>query len=95
MERFFIVTYDVSDPKRWRRVFTTMKGFGAWLQLSVFQCILSPLRLKRMEYALRKIIKEGEDHVLIIDLGPAASVKPRFTSLGKGFEILERKPTIV
>lgn len=95
VERFFIVTYDVSDPKRWRRVFNTMKSFGAWLQLSVFQCVLSPIRVKRMEYALREIIKEGEDHVLIIDLGPAANVRPRFVSLGKTFQILERRPTIV
>jgi CRISPR-associated protein Cas2 len=72
-----------------------MKGFGLWLQLSIFQCILSPVKLKRMEYALHEIIKDGEDHVLIIDLGPAEHVKPRFTSLGKPFEILERKPIIV
>ena len=39
--RTHIVTYAISDTQRWRRVFKTMKGFGDWLQLSVFQCRLS------------------------------------------------------
>jgi len=34
-ERLFIVTYDISDAKRWRRVFKVMHGYGEWLQLSV------------------------------------------------------------
>ena len=36
MEHLFIISYDIADPKRWRRVFRVMKGYGAWLQLSVF-----------------------------------------------------------
>ena len=40
-ERTYIVTYDISDTRGWRRVFKTMNGFGEWLQLSVFQCQLS------------------------------------------------------
>ena len=27
-ERLFIVTYDISHPKRWRRVFKAMHGYG-------------------------------------------------------------------
>ena len=40
-ERLYIVAYDIADPKRWRRVFKVMKGYGHWLQLSVFQCRLT------------------------------------------------------
>ncbi|MCY4239233.1 MAG: CRISPR-associated endonuclease Cas2 [Rhodospirillaceae bacterium] len=43
-ERIYIVTYDISDTRRWRRVFKTMHGFGEWLQFSVFQCRLSRRR---------------------------------------------------
>jgi CRISPR-associated protein Cas2 len=35
-ERLYIITYDISDDRRWRRVFKLMKGYGRWLQLSVF-----------------------------------------------------------
>ena len=40
-DRTYIVTYDISNNKRWRRVFKTMNGFGDWVQLSVFQCRLT------------------------------------------------------
>jgi CRISPR-associated protein Cas2 len=43
-ERLFIVTYDISDQRRWRRVFEAMHGYGEWIQLSVFQCRLSRRR---------------------------------------------------
>ena len=33
-ERLYIVAYDIAEPKRWRRVFKVMKGYGHWLQLS-------------------------------------------------------------
>ena len=40
-QRLYIVAYDIADTKRWRRVFKLMKGYGEWVQLSVFQCRLS------------------------------------------------------
>ena len=68
-ERTYIVTYDISDTRRWRRVFKTMNGFGEWLQLSVFQCRLSRRRRAELETRLRELIKAGDDHVLVIDIG--------------------------
>lgn len=94
-ENLFIVTYDISDPKRWRRVFKLMKGFGEWLQLSVFQCRLSTRRHAELIALLDGIIHHDHDHILMLDLGPADSVKPRVTSLGKAFKPVEREPIIV
>ncbi|MDD4792699.1 MAG: CRISPR-associated endonuclease Cas2, partial [Firmicutes bacterium] len=42
MRRRFIVCYDISDPKRLRKMYRTMRGFGDPLQKSVFTCDLSP-----------------------------------------------------
>lgn len=95
MDKLFLVTYDISDQKRWRKVFKTMKGFGEWVQLSVFQCNLGPQKALEMEYALREVITEGKDHVLIIELGSANHIKPRFKSIGKQIEPLEKKAVIV
>ncbi|MBL1263951.1 CRISPR-associated endonuclease Cas2 [Candidatus Methylomicrobium oryzae] len=94
-EYLYLVTYDISDPKRWRRVFKLMKGYGDWLQLSVFQCRLSRKRHAELIALLDGIIHHTEDHVLIINVGPAESVKPQVVSLGKEFEMLERQPVIV
>ena len=35
-EHAYVVAYDIGDPKRWRRVFRLMQGYGRWLQLSLF-----------------------------------------------------------
>jgi len=75
MRRLYLVTYDVSDPKRLRKVFRTMRGFGEHLQLSVFQCDLTPMARVEMQAALEDIIHHEEDKVLIIDLG-ATEARP-------------------
>ena len=94
-EHIYIVTYDVSDTKRWRSVFNLMKGYGEWLQLSVFQCRLSRRRHAELLATLDEIILDQHDHVLMLDLGPAEKVNPRVVSLGKTFEAVAREPVIV
>ncbi len=94
-ERLYLVTYDISDPKRWRRIFNLMKGYGHWLQLSVFQCRLTARRRAEMTIRLEERIKPTEDHILILDMGPADKIKPRVESLGKSYEAPTRKATIV
>lgn len=94
-DHLWIVAYDVSDPKRWRRVFKTMKGRGEWLQLSVFQCRLSRRGMVELRAALSAIVKHDEDHVLFLDLGPADEVRPRVSTLGRAFAAVERRTIIV
>jgi CRISPR-associated protein Cas2 len=95
MEHTYLVCYDICEPRRWRKVYKTMKGYGDWLQLSVFQCRLSRENVLRLTDRLSEIVDREEDHVLIIDLGPAASVKLRVEYIGKPFEPIERKAVIV
>ncbi len=94
-ERLYIVTYDISDPRRWRRVFRLMKGYGRWLQLSVFQCRLTARRRADMAAALDRLIKREADHVLIVDIGDADRADPQIESLGRSFEAVRRQAMIV
>ncbi|MGB0722798.1 MAG: CRISPR-associated endonuclease Cas2 [Gammaproteobacteria bacterium] len=94
-ERLYIVTYDISDQKRWRAVFKLMNGYGEWLQLSVFQCRLSRKRHAELIATMDEIINHTHDHVLVMDLGPAQKVEPRVTSLGKDFQAVAKEPIIV
>jgi CRISPR-associated protein Cas2 len=94
-EHLYIVAYDISDAKRWRRVFRLMNGYGEWLQLSVFQCRLSRRRHAEMVQLLDGIIHHKEDHVITMELGPADAVRPKVVSLGKDFRPIEREPLIV
>lgn len=82
-ERLYFVVYDIGDPKRWRSVFKTMHGYGEWVQLSVFQCRLTRVRHAELIADLDNLIHHAEDHVVIIDVGPADNVKPRVVALGK------------
>ena len=95
MDHLYIVSYDISDPKRWRRIFKLMKGYGEWLQLSVFQCRLTRARLVELEANLSETINHAEDHVLLVDIGPAENVILRVRSLRKTFAVVEREAVIV
>lgn len=81
-----IVSYDIRDQRRLRRVHETMLGFGDPLQYSVFVCELSGTERILMELALRKSAKLSEDSIAIVDLGPASGIaRRRIVNLGRGF----------
>ena len=82
--RRYIITYDISNPKRLRGVARTLEGYGVRLQFSVFECLLDPTRLSKAKSALEAIIEAGEDQILIISLGPEA------TDVGLSMESLGR-----
>ena len=94
-ENLYIVAYDIAAPRRWRKVFRIMEGYGEWVQLSVFQCRLTRRRQLELKQALEEVINRAEDHVIIIDVGPAAANRPRIDSLGKSFSLIDRSPVIV
>ena len=95
-EHAYVVVYDIASASRWRSIFRTMKGYGEWLQLSVFQCRLDPTRHAEMVAMLDQIIDHDDDHVVVLDLGVADSVAPKVISLGKrGFEPIERNVVVV
>ena len=87
-------SYDISNERRWRRVFKLMRGYGR-LQLSVFQCRITALRRAEMARRLEELIHAHQDHVLILDLGPADKVDPRVESLGKTFESVRRAAVVL
>ena len=54
-ERFwYLVCYDIREPKRWRRCFKLLKGYGTSLQYSIFRCRLTRRQLERMRWELEK-----------------------------------------
>lgn len=71
MRNRYVVSYDISDAKRLRRVHRLMRGYGTPLQYSVFQCDLSPSERVLLIEALTPVIHHREDQVMLINLGPA------------------------
>ncbi len=69
MRRCYLVCYDIRDPKRLRRVFKTMKGYGEHWQFSIFFCVLKDIDRVRMQTDLETEMNLKDDQVLIVDLG--------------------------
>src|SRR5262249_18829421 len=64
----WLVAYDISDPKRLRKVALTCEDFGARTQYSVFLCRLSATDFVRLRSRLYDLIDLEEDQVQFIPL---------------------------
>lgn len=96
MRQRYVVTYDIADPGRLRRVFKLMKGYGTHLQLSVFSCDLTELTLVQLKASLMREIDAVEDAVLFIDIGPAdGRGAESFECVGRATAPPARGPRIV
>jgi CRISPR-associated protein Cas2 len=95
MRTSYLVCYDISDDRRLRKVFQTMRNFGDHLQYSVFECQFTAMDLVRCRAQLGAIINHAEDQVLFVSLGPAEGRGDRvITALGKPYTNLD-SPCIV
>jgi CRISPR-associated protein Cas2 len=86
MRNSYIVTYDIRDPKRLRKVFKTMKDFGEHLQYSVFECQFTKSELVHCQAELAEIINHNIDQVLFVDIGPTSGRGERvISSMGQAY----------
>ena len=89
MRRRYLVTYDVSDAKRLRKVFRSMHGFGNAVQYSVFLCDLSTTERQLLREKLTAILNLREDRALIVDLGEVGAVNgAAFDVMGRQFDAM-------
>jgi len=96
MRHSYLVTYDVSDPKRLRKVHKLLLGYGDHVQLSVFRCELNHRELVELRTKLSDIIHAGEDQVLLASLGLVEGrAKDAVQALGKPYLDPERLAVVV
>ncbi len=65
--RRWLVTYDVRDEKRRRKVHDAMCSFGEPLQFSVFLCDMDPMEKVALMSEHREHINHAEDSVALVD----------------------------
>lgn len=58
-----IVAYDISDPKRLRRVAKIMQDYGQRVQKSIFEVSLTYAVFKKMKFQIDNTINPAEDGV--------------------------------
>jgi CRISPR-associated protein Cas2 len=92
----FIVCYDISDDRRRTNVFNTCRGYGDWIQYSVFRCHLNRTERIELEATVRQLINHADDQVLFIDLGPVAGrALECIHAIGRGHVPPDDGPTII
>lgn len=81
-EQLWLITYDIAEPRRLRQVAKLMEEHGVRLQRSVFECLLTPTDLQRLQRRLEKEIEEEEDGIKFFPLCKRCA--QRLTELGPG-----------
>jgi CRISPR-associated protein Cas2 len=66
-KEWWLIAYDVRDPKRLRRVAKHLEGFGTRMQYSLFRARLTRREAERLRWELIEIT-EKEDDLLLLPL---------------------------
>ena len=87
-----LLTYDIRDPKRLRKVAQVLESYGARVQYSVFRCRLNKEQLEKLHWELNRIMEE-EDDLLVIPLCHQCSRKIAEHSTGDQSDWSEPPPS--
>lgn len=75
-----LVTYDIPNNKRRKKLSDFLEGYGRRVQRSVFECFLSLEEMKRLHGQLTKRVVTSEDNVRLYWIN--ANAMPRTLTLG-------------
>lgn len=97
MRRRYLVCYDIREPRRLRETHRVVCAFGEFLQYSLYVCDLSGSERIRMMDALRDVVDQRVDSLVVFDLGLAESgTSARIVhTLGPGLRLPEGGGAIV
>ncbi|KUJ94895.1 MAG: CRISPR-associated endoribonuclease Cas2 [Desulfonauticus sp. 38_4375] len=79
----YVVSYDISCPKRLNRVFNALKDFGVPVQYSVFECDLSLSQVEEMLERVSAILDLEEDSLLLYPVCKVCRQKTKISGIGE------------
>jgi CRISPR-associated protein Cas2 len=56
IRHWYLVCYDIRCPKRWRKAYKLLNGYGERVQYSIFRCRLSQRDREKLRWELEKIL---------------------------------------
>ncbi len=80
---FFLLTYDIADPKRLAKVAKAMEAVGERVQDAVFEAYLNDVELDKLLKKVQKVMKAEEDSLRVYVLCEACRGKIRCVGQGK------------
>lgn len=87
MRQYVLVSYDISNQKRWRKVFKIMKDYGEHVQYSVFICQLTDVQEALLKSKLDDVVHQQGDQVMFVHLGPVnkGQLDKRISTVGRPY----------
>lgn len=64
MKQFIVVSYDIADNRRRHKIAKVLEQHGIRCNESVFECLLTEAKIKKMQARILKLADEDEDIVL-------------------------------
>lgn len=64
-KHWHLISYDVRDAKRLRRVAKLLEGYGTRVQYSVFRCRLDTVALEKLHWELNQVMTDDDDLLVI------------------------------
>jgi CRISPR-associated protein Cas2 len=96
MIKRYLVSYDIADPDRLRKVYAVVKASAQRVQDSVYEALMTQRERELFEERLDKIVHHQEDQVMFIDLGSAERAElPEIATLGLPYWPLVRGSVVL
>ena len=73
-KRWYLVSYDIRDPARWRQAYKRLKGYGERIQYSLFRCRLSKTEMEALRWELQQVLSD-EDDLMFVHLCPRCATR--------------------
>ncbi|HFE46151.1 MAG TPA: CRISPR-associated endonuclease Cas2 [Nannocystis exedens] len=86
---WYLITYDVSDPKALRRTHRTLRSWGKPVQYSIFRVRCSERQIQQLRFELANIL-DSEDRLMIVRL--CESCASRVTVQGHNMVSFDPEP---
>ena len=83
--QFYIISYDIGEPKRLNRVRKFLVDYGEGVQKSVFECWLTESEIEKVINGLMQLIDPKEDRVRIYKLCRECIKKVEFSGIDDAF----------
>ena len=64
MKQFLVVAYDIADDRRRQKIAKLLVQYGTRCNKSVFECLLTESKIRKMQQQLLRLVHEQEDVIL-------------------------------
>lgn len=64
MKQFMVVAYDIADNRRRQKIAKVLEQHGMRCNESVFECLLTDAKIKKMQAQILKLADKSEDIIL-------------------------------